>query len=143
MRAISHLKDALLNFKRASRPFTFSSFSLTSKPVFAISLPQKKQVLITNVLIVSSEKLADLCGVNPAQFRKDLAYFGEFGVRGVGYDVQELLSEIKRILGTDNRWSLCIVGMGNLGMSLVENDIFKERGYLFVAAFDLGPRKGA
>jgi len=94
-----------------------------------------------NILIVSSEKLADLCGVNPAQVRKDLAYFGEFGVRGVGYDVQELLNEIRRILGTDRMWSLCIVGMGNLGMSLVENDNFRERGYLFVAAFDLDARR--
>lgn len=91
--------------------------------------------------IISSEKLADLCGFNPAQVRKDLAYFGEFGVRGVGYEVQELLREIKRILGTDREWALCIVGMGNLGMSLVENDGFRERGYLFVAAFDLDPRK--
>jgi len=91
--------------------------------------------------IVSSEKLAELCGVNPAQVRKDLAYFGEFGVRGVGYEAQALLWEIKRILGTDREWSLCIVGMGNLGMSLVENDNFRKRGYRFVAAFDLDPRK--
>ena len=91
--------------------------------------------------IVSSEKLAELCGVNPAQVRKDLAYFGEFGVRGVGYEAQALLREIKRILGTDREWSLCIVGMGNLGMSLVENDNFRKRGYRFAAAFDLDPRK--
>jgi len=91
--------------------------------------------------IVSSEKLADLCGVNPAQVRKDLAYFGEFGVRGVGYEAQELLKEIRRILGTDREWNLCIVGMGNLGMSLVENDNFGKRGYRFVAAFDSDPRK--
>jgi redox-sensing transcriptional repressor len=91
--------------------------------------------------IVSSEKLADVCGVNPAQVRKDLAYFGEFGVRGVGYEAQELLREIKRILGTDRNWRLCIVGMGNLGMSLIENDNFRKRGYLFVAAFDINPKK--
>lgn len=95
----------------------------------------------TDTPIVSSEKLADLCGVNPAQVRKDLAYFGEFGVRGVGYDVRELLREIKRILATDRKWLICIVGMGNLGISLVENDNFTKRGYLFVAAFDLDPRK--
>jgi redox-sensing transcriptional repressor len=91
--------------------------------------------------IVSSEKLADLCGVNPAQVRKDLAYFGEFGVRGVGYEVQELLREIKRILGTDREWLLCIVGMGNLGMSLAANDNFWKRGYLLAAVFDLDPGK--
>ncbi len=91
--------------------------------------------------IVSSEKLAELCGVNPAQVRKDLAYFGEFGVRGVGYDAGELLREIKRILATDREWRLCIVGMGNLGRSLIENDNFGKRGYRFVAAFDSDPRK--
>ena len=91
--------------------------------------------------IVSSEKLAGLCGVNPAQVRKDLAYFGEFGVRGVGYEIRDLLKEIKRILATDRKWTLCIVGMGNLGISLVENENFRKRGYVFVAAFDSDARK--
>jgi redox-sensing transcriptional repressor len=91
--------------------------------------------------IISSEKLAGLCGVNPAQVRKDLAYFGEFGVRGVGYEIRDLLKEIKRILATDRKWTLCIVGMGNLGVSLIENENFKKRGYLFVAAFDSDARK--
>jgi len=112
---------------------TIERLALYSRPL--------ESFLETDTPIVSSEKLADLCGVNPAQVRKDLAYFGEFGVRGVGYDVQELLKGIKRILGTDSNWSLCIVGMGNLGVSLVENDNFRKRGYLFVAAFDLDPKK--
>jgi redox-sensing transcriptional repressor len=86
--------------------------------------------------VISSEKLARLCGVNPAQVRKDLAYFGEFGVRGVGYDVRYLLVEIKKILATDRDWTLCIVGMGNLGSAIAENENFKKRGYKFVAAFD-------
>jgi redox-sensing transcriptional repressor len=112
---------------------TIKRLALYSRPLEAI--------VKSGTPIVSSEKLADLCGVNPAQVRKDLAYFGEFGVRGVGYEVQELLREIKRILAIDRKWALCIVGMGNLGMSLVENDNFRKRGYLFVAAFDLDPRK--
>lgn len=91
--------------------------------------------------IISSEKLAGLCGVNPAQVRKDLAYFGEFGVRGVGYEIRDLLKEIKRILATDRKWTLCIVGMGNLGISLIEDENFRKRGYLFVAAFDSDARK--
>lgn len=91
--------------------------------------------------IISSEKLAELCGVNPAQVRKDLAYFGEFGVRGVGYEIRDLLKEIKGILATDRKWTLCIMGMGNLGISLVEDENFKKRGYLFVAAFDSDTRK--
>jgi redox-sensing transcriptional repressor len=91
--------------------------------------------------VISSEKLAGMCDVNPAQVRKDLAYFGEFGVRGVGYDVRDLLHQIKKILGTDRLWRLCIVGMGNLGTALVENENFKKRGYQFVAAFDSDPLK--
>ena len=91
--------------------------------------------------IISSEKLAGLCGVNPAQVRKDLAYFGEFGVRGVGYEVRDLLKEVKSILATDRKWTLCIVGMGNLGISLIEDENFRKRGYLFVAAFDSDARK--
>jgi len=112
---------------------TIERLALYSRPLEAF--------VESDTLIVSSEKLAELCGVNPAQVRKDLAYFGEFGVRGVGYEAQALLREIKRILGTDREWSLCIVGMGNLGMSLVENDNFRKRGYRFIAAFDLDPRK--
>jgi redox-sensing transcriptional repressor len=95
----------------------------------------------SGMLVVSSERLAALCGVNPAQVRKDLAYFGEFGVRGVGYDVRDLLREIKDILATNREWNLCIVGMGNLGRALVENENFARRGYRFVAAFDSDPRK--
>jgi redox-sensing transcriptional repressor len=112
---------------------TIERLALYSRPLEAF--------VKSGIPIVSSEKLADLCGVNPAQVRKDLAYFGEFGVRGVGYEVQDLLREIKRILAIDKKWSLCIVGMGNLGMSLVENDNFRKRGYLFVAAFDLDSRR--
>ena len=91
--------------------------------------------------VILSEKLAELCGVNPAQVRKDLAYFGEFGIRGVGYSVKDLLQEIKGILATDREWKLCIVGMGNLGKALVENENFRKRGYRFVAAFDSDPKK--
>lgn len=86
--------------------------------------------------VVSSESLADICQVNPAQVRKDLAYFGEFGVRGVGYYVGELLFEIRKILGLNRTWNLAIVGMGNLGAALVAHDHFARAGYYFVAAFD-------
>ena len=91
--------------------------------------------------LVSSERLAELCSVNPAQVRKDLSYFGEFGVRGIGYDVQDLLKEIRKILVSDREWKMGIVGMGNLGMALVENANFAKRGYKFVAAFDVDPQK--
>ena len=98
-------------------------------------------LLESGLPVISSEKLAGLCGVNPAQVRKDLAYFGEFGIRGVGYDVRDLLNAIKGILATDREWALCIVGMGHLGSSLVASENFKKRGYIVKAAFDSDARK--
>ena len=86
--------------------------------------------------VVSSKTLADMCGVNPAQIRKDLAYFGQFGVRGVGYFVKELLFDIKKILGLNKEWNLAIVGMGNLGCALLAHQNFTRQGYRFVCAFD-------
>ena len=91
--------------------------------------------------MVSSEKLAWLCQVNPAQVRKDLGYFGEFGVRGVGYDVRDLMVEIKRILSVNRDWNMGIVGVGNLGSALLSHEYFHARGFNFVAAFDSDPEK--
>lgn len=93
------------------------------------------------VPVVSSKRLAELCGVNPAQIRKDLAYFGQFGVRGVGYYVKELLFDIKKILGLNKEWNLAIVGVGNLGCALAAHENFTKQGYRFVAAFDVDPMK--
>ncbi|MFC1884211.1 redox-sensing transcriptional repressor Rex [Thermodesulfobacteriota bacterium] len=91
--------------------------------------------------MVSSEKLAWLCQVNPAQVRKDLGYFGEFGIRGVGYDVIDLQRHIKKILALNRVWNMGIVGMGNLGFSLLSHQSFSERGFKYVAAFDSDPEK--
>jgi len=93
------------------------------------------------VSVISSEKLAQYCEVNSAKIRKDLAYFGEFGVRGVGYVVKELLFEIKRILGLNKTWHLGIIGMGNMGFALIDHSNFPRQGYHFVAAFDNDPQK--
>lgn len=91
--------------------------------------------------MVSSDKLAWLCQVNPAQVRKDLGYFGEFGIRGVGYDVRDLQKEIKRILAVNRDWNMAIVGIGNMGSSLLQHRNFQIRGFNFVAAFDIDPGK--
>lgn len=86
--------------------------------------------------VISSERLAKQCGVNPAQIRKDLAYFGEFGVRGVGYRVNELVNQIKEILGLNRPWNLAMIGLGNLGSALIRHGNFIKHGYNFTAAFD-------
>ena len=91
--------------------------------------------------MVSSEKLAWLCQVNPAQIRKDLGYFGEFGVRGVGYDVIDLQMQIKRILAVNRDWNLGVAGIGNLGSALMQRQNLTDRGFKCVAAFDNDHRK--
>ncbi len=93
------------------------------------------------VKIIASDKLAEKCGINPAQIRKDLAYFGEFGIRGVGYFVKELLFEIKRILGLNKVWKMALVGIGNLGSALLAHQNFIRQGYEFAAVFDTDPAK--
>ena len=91
--------------------------------------------------VVSSDKLAQECEVNPSQIRKDLAYFGEFGVRGVGYYTQDLLQAITHFLGVDRTWNCALVGVGNLGRALLRHEQLRDRGFIIVAAFDCDPFK--
>jgi redox-sensing transcriptional repressor len=100
-----------------------------------------QELLEEEVDVISSERLAKQCAVNPAQIRKDLAYFGEFGVRGVGYRVADLLNQIKEILGLNRSWNLGMVGIGNLGSALIRHANFIRHGYIFTAAFDVDPQK--
>ncbi len=90
---------------------------------------------------VSSRGIADRARLNPAQLRKDLAYFGAFGVRGVGYDVSELRHIIAGILGLDRRVRAVIVGAGNLGSALGDYPGFGVGGFEIVALFDVVPDK--
>jgi redox-sensing transcriptional repressor len=90
---------------------------------------------------VSSERLAELAGVNAAKVRKDLSYLGSYGTRGVGYDVEYLLHEISRELGLTHDWPVAIVGVGNLGQALANYRGFGARGFRVVALFDADPAK--
>jgi redox-sensing transcriptional repressor len=89
-----------------------------------------------NVTTVSSERLAERCGVNAAKVRKDLSHLGSYGTRGVGYDVELLLSQIRRELGLNQDWPVAIVGLGNLGHALANYRGFGVRGFRIVALFD-------
>lgn len=93
------------------------------------------------ITTVSSQNIAQATGVTPAQVRKDLAYFGEFGTRGVGYNSKELYTYIMKILGLDKRWSIAIIGAGNLGRALSQYKGFQQRGFDIVCIFDNDPRK--
>ncbi|KPL06494.1 hypothetical protein AMJ85_10360, partial [candidate division BRC1 bacterium SM23_51] len=94
-----------------------------------------------NVSKVSSRELSEQLGVNPAQVRKDLAYFGQFGIPGVGYYVSDLRSQIKRILQTDREVSVAIVGVGSLGRALLSYGGFGREGFQVLGAFDVDPAK--
>lgn len=91
--------------------------------------------------VVSSSTLAINCGVNAAQVRKDLAYFGKFGIRGVGYYVEDLYTDIKKILGIDRIWKVALFGVGNLGTALLFYKDFLKQNYRVTAAFDINPKK--
>lgn len=88
---------------------------------------------------VSSEALAKAAGVKPTQLRKDLAYFGTFGTRGLGYDVNELSLKISDELGTSSLQPVVLVGLGNLGLALISYRGFEKEGFEVVAAFDNDP----
>lgn len=88
------------------------------------------------VITVSSGEIADGVGVSPAQVRKDLAYFGEFGTRGVGYNVKDLMHYTMKILNLTRPWPLALAGAGNLGTALCTHRNFKDRGFTIVGVFD-------
>src|SRR6266508_2578684 len=90
---------------------------------------------------VSSDQLAEAAGVNSAKVRKDLSYLGSYGTRGVGYDVEYLIYQVRRELGLEQDWAVAIVGVGNLGHALANYRGFEERGFRIVALLDSDPAK--
>lgn len=88
------------------------------------------------VKTISSKALAEQFQLNAAQIRKDLAYFGEFGVRGVGYYIKELKRQLRHILGLDRTVRVGIIGAGNLGLALADYPGFRQEGFDIVALYD-------
>jgi redox-sensing transcriptional repressor len=107
-------------------------------PVYYRSL---LQVAETKEPTISSERLAELAGVNAAKVRKDLSYLGSYGTRGVGYEVEYLLFQISRELGLTQDWPVAIIGIGHLGHALANYDNFTARGFRIVALIDADPKK--
>ena len=93
------------------------------------------------VATISSERLAELAGVNAAKVRKDLSYLGSYGTRGVGYGVDQLVREVSRELGLTRDWPVVILGLGNLGRALANYRGFSARGFRIVALVDADPSK--
>jgi redox-sensing transcriptional repressor len=110
-------------------------------PRLALYLRKLRELRSRGVDRVSSKDLAEMIGLNAAQIRKDFSYFGEFGTRGVGYEVDRLVDEIERCLGLWHSWNVVIVGAGSLGTALARYRGFAEQGFKLVAMFDSSPRK--
>lgn len=107
-------------------------------PEYLRLLTESLEAGISNV---SSEELADMAGVNAAKVRKDLSYLGTYGVRGVGYDVEYLIYQVRRELGLDHDWPVVIVGAGNLGQALAGYGGFRDRGFPIAGIVDLDDAK--
>jgi redox-sensing transcriptional repressor len=85
---------------------------------------------------ISSKQLGESLNLTDAQVRKDLAYFGQFGHPGIGYRVEDLIGQVKHILGTDKTWNVLLIGAGNLGRALMAYHGFDAKGFRLVAVFD-------
>lgn len=119
--------------KKSSRP------EIPRKTIYRLSVYLRcLQRLKKNAIrTVSSEALATVAGVKPTQLRKDLTYFGQFGTRGLGYDVDTLAAMITDLLGTTSLQPVILVGVGNLGRALLSYRGFEQEGFEITAAFDL------
>src|SRR5256714_538648 len=130
----------LLQMSRRSayRPPKIPEMTIRRLSIYARCLLQLEE---DGVKSVSSQELAERFNLNSAQVRKDLAYFGEFGVRGIGYYVAGLKAELQRILGLDREWAVVLVGFGNLGSALFHYKGFARQGFKVVAIVDENPTK--
>ncbi|MGH9161596.1 MAG: redox-sensing transcriptional repressor Rex [Vicinamibacteraceae bacterium] len=118
------------------RPVTDQISELTTARL-SIYLRCLEALEIAGVKTVSSLALAEQFHLNAAQIRKDLAYFGEFGIRGVGYYVKDLKRHLREILGLDRAIKVVILGAGNLGLALADYAGFRDDGFDIVALFDI------
>jgi len=113
------------------------------KTIYRLSLYLRCLVRLkdNNLRTVSSETLAKVAGVKPTQLRKDLTYLGQFGTRGLGYDVAGLAKMISDELGTTSLQPVILVGVGHLGLALLSYRGFEKEGFELVAAFDIDPER--
>jgi redox-sensing transcriptional repressor len=123
--------------KKSTRPI------IPRKTIYRLSIYSRclSRLRENGIGTVSSEALAKAAGVKPTQLRKDLAYFGTFGTRGLGYDVTELSQKISNELGTSRLQPVILVGVGHLGLALISYRGFEKEGFEIVAAFDTEPAR--
>jgi redox-sensing transcriptional repressor len=114
---------------------------IPSSSIPRISLYYRSLLPLKDIDVISSQEIASLTECSAAQIRKDLAYFGQFGRRGSGYNIEILKKELKKILGIDRNWDVALVGVGNLGSALLTYKGFKTQGFNIKYAFDNDPKK--
>jgi len=114
---------------------------IPKKAIYRLSIYYRclQRLKENDVETVSSDALARAAGVKPSQLRKDLAYFGQFGTRGLGYPVEALATTIRDTLGRERLQPVVLIGAGNLGSALLRYQGFQKEGFEVVAAFDANP----
>lgn len=127
--------------KRGEAPKSAAAIPLPTVRRLSLYLRQLENLWRADHRTVSSKQLGEALRLTDTQIRKDLAHFGQFGHPGIGYDVEELTTTIKRILGTDRTWNVLLVGAGNLGSALSAYRGFAKKGFRLVAVFDVDPKK--
>ncbi len=120
-----------------------SKVEVPRKSIYRLSIYQRclQKLLENQVETVSSEALSKAAGVKSTQLRKDLTYFGQFGTRGLGYNVRALSSVLNDVLGTTSYQPVILVGVGNLGAALLQYGGFHKEGFEISAAFDIAPNR--
>jgi redox-sensing transcriptional repressor len=107
----------------------------------SLYLRQLESIGRTGRRTISSKQLGESLRLTDAQVRKDLAYFGQFGHPGIGYKVEDLILQVRKILGTDKIWNVALVGAGNIGRAMSGYRGFDKKGFRVVAVFDNDPSK--
>ncbi|MCD9021156.1 redox-sensing transcriptional repressor Rex [Cohnella silvisoli] len=120
------------------KPLKISEAVVRRLPIYLRFL---NELSLSNILTVSSQDLGEKLDLNPAQIRKDLAYFGEFGRKGVGYNVDYLIEKIRQILKLDKMMNVALVGTGNLGRALCNYNMYIKDNMKIVAVFDADQSK--
>lgn len=125
------------NAKKGTKP------EIPRQAVYRLSVYMRclNRLNANGIQTVSSGALAGAAGVKPTQLRKDLTYFGQFGTRGLGYDVAQLTQMISNVLGTQKLQPVIMVGVGNLGLALLSYRGFEQEGFEIAAAFDIEPER--
>lgn len=129
-----------MNSQNKRKPSNEQVSELTTNRI-SVYLRCLTQLENAGVDTISSQALAEQFHLNAAQIRKDLAYFGEFGVRGVGYYVKDLKRHLRQILGLDRKLRVAVMGAGNLGLALADYPGFRREGFEIVALFDVADSK--